>query len=291
MEDGAPLVHDDFGTNVSSVWGFDKGDSPAPHKTSKPFFDDPDLVKIKMRYRLRRLIPNAMEPRGVVVDPNVAMGEYTMYTSSQIPHIVRTTQAITCGIAEAKLRVVAPDVGGGFGSKLDSYAEESICLALARRLNKPIKWTEERSEGYVATIHGRDLYTDMEMAATRDGEAEGRPRQRLVRRRRVPPDRDARHPDAVGLALRRALRHRGLRLRVHEHLHAHDADRRLPRRGPSRGHLRGRAHAGPPRPRARDGPGRDPSQELHPDRELPQLHHRRAASRSTRATTRSRTTR
>ena len=65
MEDGAPLVHDDFGTNVSSVWGFEKGDSPAPHKTSKPFFDDPDLVKVKHRYRLRRLIPNAMEPRGV----------------------------------------------------------------------------------------------------------------------------------------------------------------------------------------------------------------------------------
>ena len=102
----------------------------------------------------------------MVVEPNVAMGEYTMYTASQIPHIVRTTQAITCGIAEAKLRVVAPDVGGGFGSKLDTYAEESICLALARRLNRPIKWTEERSEGYVATIHGRDLYTDMEMAAT-----------------------------------------------------------------------------------------------------------------------------
>jgi carbon-monoxide dehydrogenase large subunit len=170
MEDGAPLVHDDFGTNVSSVWGFEQGDSPVPNKPSKPFFDDPDLVKVKQRYRLRRLIPNAMEPRGVLVEPNVAMGEFTMYTASQIPHIVRTAQAITCGIAEAKLRVVAPDVGGGFGSKLDAYAEEAICLALARRLNRPIKWTEERSEGYVATIHGRDLYTDMEMAATRDGE-------------------------------------------------------------------------------------------------------------------------
>jgi aerobic carbon-monoxide dehydrogenase large subunit len=170
MEEGAPLVHDDFGTNVCSVWGFEKGDSPAPHKTSKPFFDDPDLVKVKHRFRLRRLIPNAMEPRGVIVDPNVVMDEFTMYTSSQIPHIVRTTQTITTGIPEAKLRVVAPDVGGGFGSKLETYAEESICLALARRLNRPIKWTEERAEGYVATIHGRDLYTDMEMAATRDGE-------------------------------------------------------------------------------------------------------------------------
>ena len=179
----------------------------------------------------------------MVVDPNVAMGEYTMYTASQIPHIVRTTQAITCGIAEAKLRVVAPDVGGGFGSKLETYAEESICLALARRLNTPIKWIEERSEGYVATIHGRDLYTDMEMAATRDGEAEGRPGQRLVRRGRLPPDRHAGHPDALGLALRRALRHRGLRLRVHQRLHAHHADRRVPRRRAPRGDLRRRAHA------------------------------------------------
>ena len=94
-----------------------------------------------------------------MVDPNLAMGEFTMYTSSQIPHIVRTTQAITCGIPEAKLRVVAPDVGGGFGSKLDTYAEEAICLALARRLGRPIKWIEERSEGYVATIHGRETST------------------------------------------------------------------------------------------------------------------------------------
>ena len=168
MEDGAPLVHDDSAPTCRASGG-SRGDSPAPARRRSAFFDDPDLVKVKMRHRLRRLIPNAMEPRGVVVDPNVAMGEFTMYTASQIPHIVRTTQAVTCGIAEAKLRVVAPDVGGGFGSKLETYAEESICLALARRLNTPIKWTEERSEGYLATIHGRDLYTDMEMAATRDG--------------------------------------------------------------------------------------------------------------------------
>jgi aerobic carbon-monoxide dehydrogenase large subunit len=169
MADGAPLVHDDFGTNVSSVWGFEKGDSPAPYQPAAPFFDDPDLVKIKERYRLHRLIPNAMEPRGVIVEPNTSMGEFTMWTASQIPHVVRTAQAITCGIPEAKLRVVAPDVGGGFGSKLDTYAEESICLVLARRLSRPMKWVEERSEGYLATIHGRDIYTDIEMAATRDG--------------------------------------------------------------------------------------------------------------------------
>ena len=170
MEDGAPAVHDDFGTKRVERLGFRQGRLTRPPSSSKPFFDDPGLVKLKHRFRLRRLISNAMEPRGVLVEPNLAMGEYTMYTASQIPHIVRTAQAITCGIPEAKLRVVAPDVGGGFGSKLDTYAEESLCLALARRLNRPMKWTAERSDDYVATINGRDLYTDMEMAATREGE-------------------------------------------------------------------------------------------------------------------------
>ena len=169
-EEGAPLVHDEFGTNVSSVWSFAKGDSPVPARNpSGPYFEDPDLVTVKERYRLRRLIPNAIEPRSVVVNPVVEMGEYTMYTSSQIPHVARTAFAITCGIAEAKLRVIAPDVGGGFGSKLELYAEEALVLALARRLGRPMKWTEERVENYLATIHGRDLYTDMEIAATKDG--------------------------------------------------------------------------------------------------------------------------
>ncbi len=138
MEDGAPLVHDDFGTNVSSVWGFEKGDSPGPAQ---------DLQAVLRRPRPREgeapLPPEAADPerhgaaRRASSTRTSPMGEFTMYTSSQIPHIVRTTQAITCGIAEAKLRVVAPDVGGGFGSKLETYAEESICLALARRLNRP----------------------------------------------------------------------------------------------------------------------------------------------------------
>ena len=168
--DGAPLVHDGFGTNVSSVWGFEQGDSPVPRRApSAAFFDDPDLVKVKERYKIRRLIPNALEPRGMVAVPNVAMGEYTLYTASQIPHILRTAQAITCGIPEAKLRVVAPDVGGGFGSKLNTYAEESVALVLSRRLNRPIKLVNERSDDYVSTIQGRDIVTTMELAATKDG--------------------------------------------------------------------------------------------------------------------------
>ncbi len=170
LADGAPLVHEEFGTNDAGSWSI-AGDSPVPTRgSSAPFFDDPDLVKIKEEYYLARLIPNAMEPRGVVVDPNVAMGEYTVYSATQIPHILRTALVISNGIPEAKLRVVAPDVGGGFGSKLEVYPEDAICLAVAQKLGKPIKWIEERSENYVATLHGREMFQQVELAATRDGD-------------------------------------------------------------------------------------------------------------------------
>ena len=169
LADGAPIVHEEFGTNNAGDWVFER-DSPAPRRApAGPFFEDPELVTIKEEYYLARLIPNAMEPRGVVVDLNASMGEYTVYTSTQIPHILRTTLTITCGIPEAKLRVVAPDVGGGFGSKLEAYPEDAICLAVAKTLGRPVKWVEERMEGYVATLHGREMYQTIELAATRDG--------------------------------------------------------------------------------------------------------------------------
>lgn len=167
---GAPKLYDDLESNDAGSWIFER-DSPAPRRAATaPYFEDPDLVKISEEYYLARLIPNAMEPRGVVVDVNSAMGEYTMYSATQIPHILRTGMAITCGIPEAKLRVVAPDVGGGFGSKLEMYPEEALVLGLAKKLGRPIKWTEERSEGYVATLHGREMYQQIELAATKEGD-------------------------------------------------------------------------------------------------------------------------
>ena len=170
LADGAPIVHDDLGTNDAGSWSIEN-DSPVPSRgRTAPFFDDPELVKVKGEYYLARLIPNAMEPRGVVVEPNAAMGEYVVYSATQIPHILRTTLTITCGIPEAKLRVVAPDVGGGFGSKLEIYGEDAICLAIAAKLNRPVKWIEERAENYVATLHGREMYQEIELAATRDGD-------------------------------------------------------------------------------------------------------------------------
>ncbi|HVQ92835.1 MAG TPA: xanthine dehydrogenase family protein molybdopterin-binding subunit [Mycobacteriales bacterium] len=155
------LVHADKGTNKTFLWPFDGGDYDAARAKA-------DVV-VSRRYIQQRLIPGAMEPRAVVVEPIAAAGEYTIYSATQIPHILRIMLALTTGIAEQKIRVIAPDVGGGFGSKLNVYAEEVIALVVAKRLGRPVKWTESRSEGFQATIHGRDQIQDIEIAATRDG--------------------------------------------------------------------------------------------------------------------------
>lgn len=162
---GAPLVHEAFGTNASYTWAIANGDVDAA-------FGAADVI-VKERYRQQRLVPNAIEPRGVVVQPVAAAGEFTMWSATQIPHVSKITLAMTLGIPETKLRVIAPDVGGGFGSKLNVYAEEALCLALARRLGRPVKWIEERSEAYQATIHGRDVVQEIELAATKDGKLTG----------------------------------------------------------------------------------------------------------------------
>jgi aerobic carbon-monoxide dehydrogenase large subunit len=165
LAEGAPLVHDDFGDNKVYTWTLSRGD------VDRVFSEAP--VAIKERYWHPRLIPNAIEPRSVVVQPFPAQGEFTMWSATQIPHVAQVTLSLTTGIPETKLRVIAPDVGGGFGSKLNVYAEEAICLVLARKFGVPIKWTEERSENYLATIHGRGVLQDVELAATEEGKLVG----------------------------------------------------------------------------------------------------------------------
>jgi aerobic carbon-monoxide dehydrogenase large subunit len=162
LAEGAPVIHEEFGDNICF-----KDLKIVAGDVDKVFAEAP--VTVKERYYHPRLIPNAMEPRGVLAQPMPITGEMTMWSSTQIPHILRTLLALTLGIPESKFRVIAPDVGGAFGSKLDVYAEEAICLAIARKLGVPVKWVEERSEGYVATIHGRDVIQDMEVAATEEG--------------------------------------------------------------------------------------------------------------------------
>jgi carbon-monoxide dehydrogenase large subunit len=162
---GAPLVHDEFGTNRCYTWKLTNGD------VDKVFAESP--VVVKQRNVIRRLIPNAMEPRSIVAQPTPATGQLTMWSSTQIPHVLRTGMALATGIPESKLRIIAPRVGGGFGSKLQVYPEEALALELARRLGRPIKWTETRSEGYLATHHGRDQIQEMEIAADEDGKIRG----------------------------------------------------------------------------------------------------------------------
>ncbi|HSE80481.1 MAG TPA: molybdopterin cofactor-binding domain-containing protein [Gaiellaceae bacterium] len=161
VKDSAPLVHDEYEHNRAYTWPLQAGE------VDRLFSEA--AVTVKESYRQQRLIPNAIEPRSVLVQPVLATGEYTMWSATQVPHIARVTLSGTTGIPETKLRVIAPDVGGGFGSKLNVYAEEAVCLVLARRLGLPIKWTEERSENYLATIHGRDVLQEIELAASAEG--------------------------------------------------------------------------------------------------------------------------
>jgi aerobic carbon-monoxide dehydrogenase large subunit len=172
LADDAPVVHEEFGTNSCYTWKLSTGEVDEEFARAD--------VTVKGRYRQQRLIPNAIEPRGVLVQPFPATGELTMWSSTQVPHIARVTLSMVTGVPEAKLRVIAPDVGGGFGSKLNVYAEEALALALARRLGRPIKWIETRSEGYLATIHGRDVVQEIELAATIEGKI------RAVRVRLIP---------------------------------------------------------------------------------------------------------
>ncbi|WP_055695260.1 xanthine dehydrogenase family protein molybdopterin-binding subunit [Streptomyces prasinopilosus] len=162
LAEDAPLVHADKGTNRSYVWPLRTGED---YETVKRRAD----VVVTRRFHQQRLIANAMEPRAVVVTPLAASGEYTVYSATQVPHILRVMLATVTGIPEQKLRVVAPDVGGGFGSKLQVYGEEAVALEVARRLGRPVKWTESRSEGYLATHQGRGMIQDIEVAATREG--------------------------------------------------------------------------------------------------------------------------
>jgi carbon-monoxide dehydrogenase large subunit len=157
------VIHDAAGSNASYTWTL----IPDPDGVEQAFASATHTVR--ERYIQQRLIPEAMEPRGVCVVPQPVGGDLVIYSSTQIPHILKVMLAVTTGIAEHKLRVVAPAVGGGFGSKLNVYAEELIAVALARRLGAPMRWTEDRTENAVATVQGRGQIQDIELAADADG--------------------------------------------------------------------------------------------------------------------------
>ena len=166
------LAHPDLGTNKSALWKFDSGEAGTGASVEEAIDKArADGIVIEREYRQQRLIPAFMEPRSVLVDPT---GEQiTMWASTQIPHVLRFLAAAVLGIPESKLRVIAPDVGGGFGGKLQTTPEEFLSLVIARRLGKPVKYTETRSESLMAAHHGRAQWQKLTLAAEKDGTVTG----------------------------------------------------------------------------------------------------------------------
>jgi carbon-monoxide dehydrogenase large subunit len=162
---GAPLVHAALGTNVAYAMPFRAGDPDGA-------FASADVV-VKQRLINQRLAPVPIETRGVVAQWDAGAGRVTIHSSTQIPHLLRTQLSLVLGLPENKVRAIAPEVGGAFGSKLNVYAEEAVVAWLAMRLGRPVKWSETRSECFQAMIHGRDQIDDCEIAAKRDGTITG----------------------------------------------------------------------------------------------------------------------
>jgi carbon-monoxide dehydrogenase large subunit len=160
----APKVHEEIGSNLCYDWGFVEDNKAAVEEAFKNAAHVTTLELVN-----NRLVANPMEPRVAVGDFDSAGGMHTLYTTSQNPHVIRLLMgAFVLGIPEHKLRVVAPDVGGGFGSKIYHYAEEAFVTYAAKTLNRPVKWTSTRSEAFISDAQGRDHVTKIELALDKD---------------------------------------------------------------------------------------------------------------------------
>ncbi len=163
LEDGSTVTHEDVGSNLCFDW--ELGDKAA---TDAAFENAHHVTKLDLINN--RLIANAMEPRAAIGDFDASSGDYTLYTTSQNPHVIRLLMgAFVLNIPEHKLRVYAPDVGGGFGSKIYHYAEEAMVTWAAGQLKRPVKWTADRSESFMSDAHGRDHVTHVELALDESG--------------------------------------------------------------------------------------------------------------------------
>lgn len=163
------LVHPDLGTNKSATWVYDSAEAGSGTNVEDEIANAE--VVLERTFRQQRLIPSFMEPRSVVVDPSA--DTFTVWSATQIPHILRWMLSAVSGIAEHKIRVIAPDVGGGFGGKLQVTPEELLCLLVARRMGRPVKWTESRTESMLSGHHGRDQLQKITLSARRDGTVTG----------------------------------------------------------------------------------------------------------------------
>ena len=161
IKPGASLVHSSLPNNQAFHWKVSGGDTQKAFSNAK--------VVVKARFTNQRLLPTALETRGAVAQYNSATGELTLWVTSQNPHVHRLLLSGVLGVPEHKLRVIAPEVGGGFGSKLPIYPGEAVVCFLAMKLDRPVKWVEDRTENYLATLHARDHVQYVELAANRDG--------------------------------------------------------------------------------------------------------------------------
>jgi aerobic carbon-monoxide dehydrogenase large subunit len=170
--DDQQVIHGDIGTNVSARFVWDSAEAGTGGDVQRAIDEArSDGVLIERTYRQQRLIPAFMEPRSIVADPT---GEQlTVWSSTQVPHFVRIFIALVLGVPESKVRVIAPDVGGGFGGKLQFTPEEVLTVIAARRTGKPCKYTETRSESLQVAHHGRDQIQNLTLAATKDGTVTG----------------------------------------------------------------------------------------------------------------------
>jgi carbon-monoxide dehydrogenase large subunit len=160
---GAPQIHADIPNNTIYQWSL--GDSKA---TAAAFAAAKHVTKLDIVNN--RLVPNAMEPRAALAEYDEGNDHLTLWNTSQNPHVARLVISAFVGmISEHKLRVIAPDVGGGFGSKIFIYPEEVVCLWAARKVKRPVKWTSDRSEAFLTDAHGRDHVTHAELALDANG--------------------------------------------------------------------------------------------------------------------------
>ncbi|MEZ5361503.1 MAG: molybdopterin cofactor-binding domain-containing protein [Bryobacterales bacterium] len=164
-KEGAPKLHENIEGNQAFHWTVSGGDVDAA-------FANADVV-IRDRIVQQRLIPTAMETRAALAHYIQASGELTLWNTTQNPHIVRFLSSVVTGIPEDKTRIIAPEVGGGFGSKIAVYPADFLTIVCSKRLGRPVKWTETRSENYQATTHGRNHVQDVELAATKEGKITG----------------------------------------------------------------------------------------------------------------------
>jgi carbon-monoxide dehydrogenase large subunit len=181
---GTPtVIHPDFPNNLAlpllpSGTGVSANGKTVDDSAIDKAFAQADIV-ISQRMVNHRIVPNTMEPRGVVAHYEPGKESLTIWSSTQAPHMMRTLVAAMMGLGQDQVRAIAPEVGGGFGAKINIYGEEYVAAALSKRLGLPVKWVEDRAESFVAMTHGRDIIAYVELAATRDGRVLGL-RMRLI---------------------------------------------------------------------------------------------------------------